>query len=190
MSDTQIVLPDESAFLRFAQHLLEISAEGKRWPPTVFEVILKLLAHTSWEIVPVITHRGKKQFLYIRRSPNDLAYPPDPMFGSPWCFAGSNNRGEPLAAGLARINAEHFRVGEASRPRLVGGVNWYKEPRGPGVGLVFLCDYRGAIPPDAQWYDWDCPPDHMIEIHRFIATCLFMALQDHNSTPFFMDDPR
>lgn len=182
--------PDEAAFLRYLTHLQALRAAGRPWPRPVYEAMLKLMSHCSWEPVPTRQHRGRLQFLYSLRDADDLAYPPDPVKGQPWYFAGAYNRGEPSADAFARISAEDFPGGRLRNPQLVGCMNWYREPRGPDVGLVFRCEYEGEVPPHCRWYDWDQLPDHMIACHRMLAERVIQAIRDGESTPWFVDDPR
>lgn len=191
MTPTPDIHPDEAACLRCLNHLLQLRAAGTRWPPHVYEVLLKVLAHASWEPIPVRRVNGVLQFLYSRRDPHDLGYPPDPVKGPPACFAGTNNRGESLATGLARVSQEDFRQqGQLTNPRFAGCVNWFRETRGPDVGLAFFCDYVGEPPPGAEWRDWDDPPVHMVESHRILARRVIQAVRDGEQCPWFLDDPR
>ena len=192
MSSEHVEHPDQAAFLRFIAHLHALRASGTIWPSAPFEALIGLMAHCSWEIVPTRTASGRQQFLYTLRSAQDTAYPPDPVLGRRWYFAGSFNRGEPLSAGLSRVGGEDLRqVGRLVYPKLAGVINWFKEKRGPTVGLVFRCEYVGeAIPPDTQWLDWDQPPQPMIECHRILVERLIHAIRDGETAPWYLEDPR
>lgn len=186
---TTEVHPDEAAFLRYLGHLLQLRAAGRRWPHAVSEATLKL-PHTSWEPIPRRWYRGKLQFLYSRRAPDDPDYPPDPVKGPPWCFAGTNNRGEPLATGLERIGQEHFPDGSLVVEQFAGCINWHRESRGPDIGVVFFCRYVGKVPPGAEWRDWDDPPEHMTAAHRILAHQIIAKIRARDNRPWFLDDPR
>ena len=182
---------DREAFLRYLAHLMELRAAGQPWPAVVFEAMVKVMAHCSWEPIPTRLRVGKLQFLYCLRSADDVAYSPDSVKGRPWYFGGSYNRGEPASQGLCRVEAHDFKGrGRLVSRQFAGCVNWHREPRGPDVGLVFLCCYEGETPPDAQWFDWDQPPEHMIEGHRILVERVIQAIRDEEKTPWFLDDPR
>lgn len=190
---TQVAVhPDEAAFLRYLAYLLEVKGGGGRWPPHVFERLLKLMAHASWEFVPWRVTRGNVELLCVQRPASDPAFPPDPVRGSPWCFAGTNNRGEPLEAAMARVNREHYRspAGRIGEPKFLGCLNWYREERGPDVGLVFLCRFEGQLPPGARWFRLEQLPEFMVDGHRMMALHVQNALRDLRFQPLFVDDPR
>jgi len=152
--------------------------------------LLNVLSHCSWEPVPTRQHQGRLQLLYSQRPSDDLAYPPDPIKGQPWYFAGTNNRGESSVEGFARVGAEDFLGGRLVSPQFVGCMNWHREQRGPDVGLVFLCQYEGEVPSHCRWFDWDQRPDHMVEGHRLLAERVIEAIRNGETTPWFVDDPR
>ncbi len=188
MSTTE-VHPDQEAFLRYLEHLLALRKTGQLWPQAVYEALLNL-PHCSWKAAPTRRYRGKQQLLYAQRPADSKAYPPDPVKGSPWGFAGTNNRGESSVEGYRRVGAEDFLGGRLINRRFVGCANWHQEPRGPFVAMVFLCEYEGEVPPHCRWYDWDRMPDRMVEGHGILAERVIRMIRSGETTPWFVDDPR
>ena len=181
--------PDREAFQRYLKHLLQIRNLDVQWPRNDFELLLKVMAHASWEFLP-IRRQERFQFLFVRRPADDPAYPAHPDLGPLWSFAGSNNRGESLEVGMARVQREHFPDANLSEPRFCGCANWWKEGRGAGVGLVFTCTIFGQEPPDSQWFDWDQLPVPMVESHRDALARLQQDMRtgDFTAKPgWFMD---
>ena len=179
--------PDLQAAMRYLDF---IRTHRSGWPPEFFELLLKLMCHCSWEPVPTRVFLGRLQFMYSQRAADDKAYPPDPVLGSPWYFGGSYNRGEPKDVGLERVSRAEFKIGHLTNPRLVAVQNWSKEARGPDAGLVFLCDYVGDTPANAEWRHFEDPPAHMIEAHRILVTNLIKKIQSGDMTLAFWEDPR
>lgn len=182
--------PDQAAFHRYLAHLQTQRAQGVAWPAVDFEAMLKVMSICSWEVVPTRRHQTKVQFLYGPRPPGDLAYPPHPQYGPALHFYGTNNRGEHSDIGLERVNGKYSPHGKLFNLRFVGAVNWYKDPRGPVVGMVHLGDYLGDNPLGTEWRDWDDIPSHMIDSHRILVTKVAQTIADGDQRPWLLDDPR
>lgn len=179
--------PDREAAERYLAYL-QTNRTG--WPKAFYEKLMKLMSHNSWEPIPTRVERGKLQFMYSLRSAQDLAYPPHPQFGPPWYFGGAHNRGETANAGLERVSATVHKSGVLTNPEFIGCINWSKDPRGPDVGLVFLCPFVGETPPGAAWHDFEEPPGHMIEGHGILVQNVIRKLRSGDPRPSFWEDPR
>lgn len=179
--------PDLASTMRYLEFL---RTHRTGWDPPFHEAMLKLMCHVSWEPIPSRKVDGHLQFMYSRRDPNDLAYPPDPTYGAPYYFGGTYNRGEPMWAGLGRVNAKEFKVGRLTDPRFLGCINWFNEDRGPDVGCIFLCGYEGETPQDAIWLPFEQLPPHMMESHRILASRVIAHIQAGCPGTLWIEDPR